>query len=133
MKSFIPLILILLCVGCSNNARMQVHYFSKAVEYAKDGDCDSANIELAKLKGRTEPNDENFANALLLESSCYLNGDVIEVSYAKGGYEYLAEKYPDTKAGHMAKSILSDWDNVIKQKTTTKSNSTDKVKQSIKN
>lgn len=121
MKKYIPLIFLALLVGCSSNASRQSYYLGKALKSAQGGDCDTAIIQLTKLRGRTETSDENLANAALIESSCYLNGDVVDANYARGGYEYIVEKYPNTKAGHIAKSLLADWENVVNQKITIKS------------
>jgi hypothetical protein len=118
MKKSIPLVLILLLSGCASNESMQSHYLGKAIKSVQEGDCDSARLEITNMNGRTNVSDENLANGLLIESSCYLDGDVINVNYAKGGYEYIVKKYPETKAGSMAKSILSDWDNVVAKKLT---------------
>ena len=121
MKKYIPLIFLTFLAGCSSNESQQSYYLGKAIKSVQDGDCSSANIQLTKLRGRTEASDENLANAALIESSCYLNGDIIDANYARGGYEYIVEKYPNTKAGHIAKTLLSDWDNVANKKITIKS------------
>lgn len=116
MKKYIPLMLVGLIAGCASDKSMQSYYLDKATAAANKGNCKSALAELSKFNGRTDPSDENAASALLIESSCYLEGDNPNISYAKGSYEHLAEKYPDTKAGHIAESFLADWDNNVADK-----------------